>query len=224
MGMKYIYLITSPSNKQYIGQSKVSIKSKLKSYRDLAKNIKSNRKIANAIQKYGWDNMKFEIIEQSVDWTPEQLNNREIYWIAKYNSLNVGYNMTLGGEGVDSETARKNALNHHATMSEKQKKARAQNCSNGQKHRYKETPDSDQTKKRKSDSHNGSYRIEAPDGRVWQTDIGLKGFAEQYKNEIKISYWRLFGAYRKCYTNTIVLRKRKDNNNWKVTRLDQSNS
>ena len=68
------------------------------------------------------------------------------------------------------------------------------------------------------------YRIEAPDGRVWETDIGLKGFAENHKKEIEVDYWRLFNAYRKCYNNTTVVRKRKDNNNWKVTRLDQSNS
>jgi hypothetical protein len=125
---------------------------------------------------------------------------------------------------TEQERRDKNATKHHATMTEEKKKERAQNCSKGQLKRFQETPDSALTKKRKSDSHNGVYRIEAPDGRVWETNIGLKGFALQFKNEIKVSYWRLFGAYRKCYNNTTVVRKRKDNNNWKVTRLDQSNS
>ena len=46
--------------------------------------------------------MKFEVIDQSQDWTAEQLNQKEIYWIAKYNTLTEGYNMTSGGGGVDS--------------------------------------------------------------------------------------------------------------------------
>lgn len=94
--MKYIYLITSPSGKQYVGQSKVPVDKKIKSYIQLEKYIKSDRLIANAIKKYGWNNMKFEIIEQNQDWTAEQLNKREIYWIEKYNTLVEGYNMTSG--------------------------------------------------------------------------------------------------------------------------------
>lgn len=222
--MKYVYLITSPSGKRYVGQSKLPVNKKLKSYRGLAKNVKSNRKIANAIQKYGWDNMQFEIIEQGVDWTAEYLNEREIYWINKYNTLTEGYNMTSGGEGVDPECARRNATKHHANMSDEKKQERAQNCSKGQLKRFRDSPESDVTKKRKSDSHKGEYVIESPDGRTWITDLGLKDFADLHKNEIKISYWQLFGAYRKCYNNTSVHRKRKDNNNWKVTRLDKSDS
>ncbi len=218
--MKYIYLITSPSGKQYIGQSKVPIEQKIKSYLILEKNIKSNRLIANAIQKYGWAQMKFEIIESNNNWTQEQLNSREIFWIKKYNTLVEGYNMTSGGEGVDSECARSNAIKHHRTMSNEKKAQRAENCSKGQLKRFQQHPDSEETKKRKRDSHNGLYRIESPDGRVWETNIGLKGFAEKFKNEIQITYWQLFSAYRKCYTNVLTIRKRKDNNCWKVIRLD----
>jgi hypothetical protein len=67
--MKYIYLITSPSGRQYVGQSKVPVDKKIKSYIQLEKYIKSDRLIANAIKKYGWNNMKFEVIDQSQDWT-----------------------------------------------------------------------------------------------------------------------------------------------------------
>jgi group I intron endonuclease len=219
--MKYIYLITSPSGKQYIGQSKVSIEQKIKFYLILEKNKKSNRLIANAIQKYGWAQMKFEILESNDNWSQEQLNSREIFWIEKYNTLLEGYNMTSGGEGVDSECARSNAIKHHRTMSNEKKAQRAENCSKGQLKRFQQQPDSEETKKRKRDSHNGLYRIESPDGRVWETNIGLKGFAEEFKNEIQITYWQLFSAYRKCYTNTLTIRKMKNNNCWKVIRLDK---
>lgn len=218
--MKYIYLITSPAGKHYVGQSKVSDHKKKYWYSLLEHKDTTDRKIVNAIRKYTWNNMQFEVIERNDDWTKEELNNREIFWIAYYNSVELGYNMTTGGDGVDSNCARNNALKHHASMTEEKKKSRSQNCSTGQKKRYQISPDSQETKQRKSDSHKGTYRIESPEGKVWISDIGLKDFAEQYKNELKVSYWQLFSAYRKCYTNTVTVRKRKDQNNWKVTRLD----
>lgn len=218
--MKYIYLITSPSGKQYVGQSKVSYNKKKYWYSLLEYKDTTDRKIVNAIRKYTWNNMQFEVIERNDNWTKEELNHREIYWIAHYNSVAAGYNMTKGGDGVDSECARNNALKHHATMTGEKKAERSKNCSAGQKKRFAETPESDLTKQKKSEAHKGAYRIESPDGRVWTTNIGLKDFAEQYKNELKISYWQLFSAYRKCYNNTVTVRKRKNQNNWKVTRID----
>ncbi len=218
--MKYIYLITSPSGKHYVGQSKVSYNKKKYWYSLLEHKDTTDRKIVNAIRKYTWNSMQFEVIERNDDWTKEELNNREIYWIAYYNSVELGYNMTTGGEGVDSNCARNNALKHHASMTEEKKQSRSQNCSTGQKKRYQSSPDSQHTKQRKSDSHKGTYRIESPEGKVWTTSVGLKDFAEQYKNELKVSYWQLFSAYRKCYTNTVTIRKTKNQNNWKVTRLD----
>lgn len=221
---KYIYKITSPSNKVYIGQSTKSVEDKIHSYVLCERYTKSKRKIVVAIKKYGWKNMHFEIIDEDATWSKEELNAREIFWISHYNSISDGYNMTTGGDGVDSECAKKLALEHHRTMSEETKQRRKKNCSSGQIRRYKENPDSEITKKRKSDSHKGSYRIVSPTGKVWEIDIGLKEFAETFKDEINVGYWQLFNAYRRCYNNTIVVRKRKDNNNWQVTRIDKLNN
>ena len=218
--MMYIYLITSPSGKHYVGQSKANFDKKKYWYSVLEHTDVTDRKIVNAIRKYTWANMKFEVIERNDRWTKEELNDREIYWIAKYNSVKLGYNMTIGGDGVDSACARNNALKHHANMTEEKKNQRSKNCSSGHQKRYQTSPDSATTKQRKSDAHKGTYRIESPDGKIWITDIGLKDFAEKYKNELKISYWQLFSAYRKCYNNTVIVRKRKDHNSWKVIRID----
>lgn len=221
---KYIYKITSPSGKIYIGQSTKSVEDKIYSYVLCERYSNSKRKIVRAIKKHGWQNMIFEVIEENSSWSKEELDNREIFWISHYNSIETGYNMTIGGDGVDSDCARKFAITHHRTMSEEKKQTRKKNCSNGQLRRFKENPESDITKKRKSDAHKGTYRIESPDGKIWETDIGLKEFAKQYKNELTVDYWQLFNAYRKCYNNTVVKRKRKDNNNWRVTRLDKPNN
>ena len=217
--MSFIYLITSPSSKVYVGQATVLLQDKIRWYKKLEKYDNTDRKIANAIKKYGWDNMKFEVIEENFEWTKPQLNIREIYWIKHYNSINQGYNMTIGGDGVDSMLARELALTHHRTMSKEKKQQRSENISIGQQKRFTDTPDSDITKQRKSDAHKGKYIIEAPDGRIWTTTIGLKLFAEQYTDELGITYWQLFNAYRKCYDNTIVTTIRKNHNKWRVTRV-----
>lgn len=66
------------------------------------------------IQKYGWNNFNHDIIEIVECETQKELddilNNREIYWIAYYDSYNNGFNGTKGGDGFDSETAHKIAI------------------------------------------------------------------------------------------------------------------
>lgn len=221
---KYIYKITSPSKKIYIGQSTIPVENKILFYSRIEKYCKSKRKISTAIKKYKWENMVFEVIDFNDNWSKEELNSKEIFWISFYNSVNEGYNMTEGGDGVDSRCAKELALSHHRTMTEEKKEIRKQNCRKGQLKRFQNCPESEITKQRKSNSHKGSYRIESPEGKVWITDIGLKDFAELYKNEIKITYWQLFSAYRSCYNSKAVTRKRKDNNLWKVARLDKSSN
>ena len=216
--MKYIYLITSPSGKKYVGKCSVDPGAKSTMYQSAAKYFHHiKRPILTAIRKYGWDNMKFEIIERNDSWTTQQLNEREKHWIHHYDTLKSGYNVTSGGDGHDSESAKL----FWAQVSEEWKNKRAKNCSKGQKQRYANSGDSDLTKKKKSNSHKGMYRIESPVGQVWETDLGLKEFAEKFKNEIKITYWALFNAYRKCYNNEETSRSRKNINRWKVTRIDK---
>lgn len=79
------------NNKIYVGQA-YSRKYK-------TNYLGSGKYIKRAIKKYGRDNFKRELIEWCDCQT--QLNEREIYWIAKLDSRNqkVGYNITIGGEG-----------------------------------------------------------------------------------------------------------------------------
>ena len=44
------------------------------------------------------NNFSIEIIEEIDN---DKLNEREIYWIEKYNSFKCGYNMTIGGYNMD---------------------------------------------------------------------------------------------------------------------------
>jgi group I intron endonuclease len=60
---------------------------------------KENRKFYDAIKKYGWDNFEWEILYQSLD-AEHCLTIMESQFIQEYNSMENGYNMTLGGEGT----------------------------------------------------------------------------------------------------------------------------
>ena len=222
--MKYIYLLTSPNGKKYIGKSTLPIKKKIQIYENIAeRDTSTTRLIVNAIRKYGWENFSFAIIEDDI-LDNDILNEREIFYIdhmGTYYTKGNGYNMTIGGDGVDSKSASIRTTKHHKNMTDEDKLRRAENCALGQRQRFKNTPESDETKQRKKKAHQGVYLIESPSGEKWETTEGLKDFAEKYSEKIGITYWALFGAYRKSYNNKETTRKRKDNNNWKVTRLDK---
>lgn len=96
----YIYKITNLiNNKIYIGQVyNKSIESRFNRHCDgAAANSKSY--LGRAIHKYGKENFKYELLEEC--FSVKELNEREKYWIAYYNSTNghIGYNLTPGGEG-----------------------------------------------------------------------------------------------------------------------------
>jgi group I intron endonuclease len=59
----------------------------------------SGKIIKKAIKKYGRSNFKKEILEECN--TIELLNEREIYWISKFDSMDqkIGYNILKGGLG-----------------------------------------------------------------------------------------------------------------------------
>lgn len=63
------------------------------------RNKDKHRPFWNAINKYGWENFKKEILEHNLSF--EQAIDREIYYIAFFNATNrkVGYNLSVGGNG-----------------------------------------------------------------------------------------------------------------------------
>ena len=85
-----IYKITSPSGKIYIGQSQNIEKRK---YYYQKKCSKSQPKLHNSILKYGFENHKFEIVEEC---DVELLNERERFYQDLYNVLSDnGLNLCL---------------------------------------------------------------------------------------------------------------------------------
>ena len=90
-----IYKITNNLNdKSYVGQTKQPLKNRIAQHR-----YHDDLYIDRAIRKYGWENFFVEILEECE--TQEKLNEREKFWIAKFNTkCPNGYNLTDGGEGM----------------------------------------------------------------------------------------------------------------------------
>ena len=93
-----IYKITNKiNNLVYIGQAK-NIKRRLTAHRCIEHSpnaLEYNNQIHTAMREYGIQNFTFETIEEC---PIEQLNEREKYWIAYYDSYKNGYNGTEGGD------------------------------------------------------------------------------------------------------------------------------
>ena len=88
-----IYILTSPSDKKYVGQS-FNVERRLSSHK-LKENAKNTTKFISAIKKYGFYNFTVDIITCK----EELLNLTEIMYINIFDSYNNGYNGSVGGEG-----------------------------------------------------------------------------------------------------------------------------
>lgn len=90
-----IYKITNRINgKVYIGQTIGSI---VRRWREHCSKGSCCPFISRAIQKYGKENFTIEQIDVASD--RQELDKKEVYWIAYYDSLVPnGYNLTSGGE------------------------------------------------------------------------------------------------------------------------------
>lgn len=96
--MGYIYKITNNiNNKVYIGKTEGDIGLRWQQHiYNMSYGIQYH--LYNAMRKYGLENFSFEILES--DLSKDELSQKEIEYIKLYNSLENGYNMTIGGDGV----------------------------------------------------------------------------------------------------------------------------
>lgn len=102
-----VYRHIFPNGKSYIGITCV----RPYYYRWRAgSSYRQQPKVFNAIKKYGWKNIKHEILYDNL--SQDDANRIEQEMIAKYNSVENGYNVSTGGGGTygipcSEETKRK---------------------------------------------------------------------------------------------------------------------
>lgn len=104
--LTYIYKITSPSNKIYIG-STFNVNNRKSHYKNL--HCIFQFKLYNSLKKYGWDNHVFEVIETC---TQSNRNEREVYWGSYFN--------VLSQEGLNCKLPK--ALENYSCVSEETRK------------------------------------------------------------------------------------------------------
>lgn len=90
-----VYKHTSPNNKVYIG---ITSQDPIRRWKKDGSGYKLHTYFYNAIQKYGWDNFKHEILYSGL--SKEEAEQKEIEMISFFDSTNKnhGYNMSFGGE------------------------------------------------------------------------------------------------------------------------------
>lgn len=98
----YVYKITSPRNKVYIG-STINLKNRL--YHYSSHNCKKQYKLYSSLKKYGFENHTIEVLEEPV---LEILRQREHYYGMLYDTLSKnGLNLSLPKSNAKYESMTK---------------------------------------------------------------------------------------------------------------------
>lgn len=99
LGTWRIYKITcKTTGLSYIGQTITDVQIRFEEHKEEARKG-NNRKLYIAMREENFENFYIEILEDNIK-TKEKADERERYWIWKYDTFKNGYNMTIGGSGI----------------------------------------------------------------------------------------------------------------------------
>lgn len=91
-----VYRLTSPSNKVYIGITSQQINRRWQN----GTGYRKCPAIKKAINKYGWDNIRKEVLYTGLSEKDAKLLEKELIKKHKSNDKRYGYNLTDGGDGT----------------------------------------------------------------------------------------------------------------------------
>ena len=213
--MGFIYKLTFPSEKSYIGQTICDIHKRLEKHQYASSGCVAVR---NAIQKYGWEKVEKEWYEVP----DEDLNFYEEMLVALLGTLSPGgYNLKEGGgNGKPSEESRQK-------MSE---------AKTGEKHPMYGKEHTEETKKKMSDAHTGKEHIEESKQKTSEALSGEKHpmygkehteeskqkmseakTGEKNSNSKKVYQYKLDGTYvNEFYSSGEAARALEKNNGSKI--------
>ena len=111
-----VYKHTSPSNKVYIGITCNSVTKRWKN----GEGYNQCPLFYNAILKYGWDNIKHEILYAGLSSSEAKQMEKDLISQYKSNQREFGYNLTNGGDGSEgykhSEETKQKMRDHHPRL------------------------------------------------------------------------------------------------------------
>ncbi len=121
-----LYVHITPNNKKYFG---ITSQKEVDSRWDNGNGYKHQILFFRAIQKYGWDNIRHLVLVENLSKNWVCKLEQHFIWKYQANNPKFGYNMTIGGEGVNGyhltptqiETRRRNSTGRHHTEDTKRK-------------------------------------------------------------------------------------------------------
>ena len=129
MDLYSVYIHTFPNGKVYIGITSQKPEQRWQN----GNGYKFNKHLNNAIKKYGWENVKHDILFSKL--TMQDAKSKEIYLIDKYQSANskFGYNISLGGDVPSAETKAKISSSHIGIRPSEETRLKMRNAKLGKK-------------------------------------------------------------------------------------------
>lgn len=211
LNKKGIYSITSGKGKRYVGSTKKSFLSRMKTHLGkLNRKCHPNEHLQLAWSKYGSDTFKFEILEVVED--NEFTEERETYWIEQYKSAerDHGYNInpypgkapSLGEESKDkiSKTLKRRYKNGEIPLNEGNFKKGIEVWNKGKKYKSTDHLKVPKTmtdkflKKYENDRirlRNKMLPVEVYEGEkligIWKNTIELQEYSLTDKNTIPVN-------------------------------------
>lgn len=158
--MYTVYKHTTPNNKIYIG---ITSQRPQNRWRSIGQGYIRNILFSRAIKKYGWGNIKHEILYAGL--TKEEAEEKEIELIASYksNEREFGYNISNGGQCVgmfSEETKQKLRKANLGKKHSEETKKKISESHLGEKNYLYGKHLSEETKKKLSEAHKGKKASE----------------------------------------------------------------
>ena len=180
MALFCVYCHTAPDGRRYIG---ITSRKPEKRW-NYGKGYSENTYFTRAIEKYGWNNFKHEILMEGL--TIDEASDAEIRLIKEYRSAEreFGFNLELGGlngrKMLSEETKRKIGDSHRGRYTEKQWEATRRRMGKGHPH-------TEEAKKKIGDAHRGRKMSEAQRKLMSETRKG-KCLSEKTKEKLKATW------------------------------------
>ena len=197
-----IYKIQFPNGKHYIGLTTTSLRQRQNEHKYFAKSGKHDNLVYRAINKYDIVDT-FELIEIDTADTLEELCEKEIGYIVKYNSHYIdgfGYNMTYGGEGTNGYVYTKEDKLKMSEMCKKyweSPEARKEHSEKRKKY-FENNPEAgkeqgERVKKYYEENPEARQQISEKSTKQWENTE-----AREQMSEIKKKYYENPEAIKKC--------------------------
>ena len=218
----HIYKITSPTGRVYIGKT-TRLNDRISYYRN--NNNKQQKIISSSIDKYGWNQHKFEVIDEA---PIDQLNELEIKYIKEFNTFHYdnpnGMNLTRGGEGLNgrklsAETIAKQIAKRTGTKRSKATKELMSSLKKGKAPSCASNPKTEYFLQRARESNLG--RVPSADEILKRKQARLSRLIEQHESILQIDIngniikeWQMLPKdiakhFNACDTNIVKCLNRK---------------